>query len=442
MQPRRGRWRKRGGCDNLWARMQRVAYFLCGLLLAAPLAGRAQTLYSVRDLGTLGGSTSAGNALNAAGQVVGNAAIAEDTATNGFLSGANGALPLQNLGTLGGLESFAQGINSSGQVVGSSILADGISYRAFWRPATGGALVNLGTLGGSQSYAYGVNGAGEVAGYSFLSGNGVARAFLSAPGGGALRALGTLPGGTSSYGVGVNASGQVTGYSGTTSGFNHAFLSEASGGALRDLGTLGGRYSFGMAVNNAGQVTGRSELASVGQHAFRSAPEGGPLLDLGTLGGFSSYGLGINRDGAVVGYSYLSDNSTTQAFLYTTAEGMVNLNSRLAPGSGWVLQEARAINDAGQITGVGKIAGATRAFLLTPLIAELRITAITRLTNGWIVVEGRGGPNQVYGVEAAARPLGPWTRRGDLQANGEGVLLFEDQAASAFAQRFYRLVSP
>lgn len=35
-------------------------------------------------------------------------------------------------------------------------------------------------------------------------------------------------------------------------------------------------------------------------------------------------------------------------------------------GSGWVLGEAYAINDAGQIAGYGNIGGEEHAFLLTP----------------------------------------------------------------------------
>ena len=54
------------------------------------------------------------------------------------------------------------------------------------------------------------------------------------------------------------------------------------------------------------------------------------------------------------------------AFLYTAEEGMLDLNSRIDPSVGWVLQIARGINAAGQITGTGTINGQTHAFLLTP----------------------------------------------------------------------------
>jgi probable HAF family extracellular repeat protein len=53
------------------------------------------------------------------------------------------------------------------------------------------------------------------------------------------------------------------------------------------------------------------------------------------------------------------------AFLYDTQ--MRDLNDMIAPGSGWELVRAFAINDAGQITGHGIFQGQERAFLLTPV---------------------------------------------------------------------------
>jgi hypothetical protein len=46
---------------------------------------------------------------------------------------------------------------------------------------------------------------------------------------------------------------------------------------------------------------------------------------------------------------------------------MYDLNNLIAPGSGWLLGAAYAINDRGQIVGVGTHNGQDRAFLLTPV---------------------------------------------------------------------------
>ena len=76
-------------------------------------------LYRLTDLGTLGGKTSRAYAINAAGQVVGEAATAAG-ATHAFLY-ADGKMT--DLGTLHGGNSVAQGINRLGQIVGRSTLA-------------------------------------------------------------------------------------------------------------------------------------------------------------------------------------------------------------------------------------------------------------------------------------------------------------------------------
>jgi len=61
----------------------------------------------------------------------------------------------------------------------------------------------------------------------------------------------------------------------------------------------------------------------------------------------------------------ISGDAADHAFLYANGT-MQDLNSLIAPDSGWVLQDADAINDVGQITGFGLINGQTHGFLLTP----------------------------------------------------------------------------
>ena len=129
---------------------------------------------------------------------------------------------------------------------------------------------------------------------------------------------------------------------------------------MTDLGTLGGAQSHGVGINASGQVTGYADTNNGAAHAFLISPPYTNLIDLGSLGG-DSIGMAINSSGQVVG------DSTNLAFLYTSAIGIVNLNTLLPSGSGWALFSARGINDAGQITGTGiNPNGATHAFLLTP----------------------------------------------------------------------------
>jgi len=55
-------------------------------------------------------------------------------------------------------------------------------------------------------------------------------------------------------------------------------------------------------------------------------------------------------------------NDTTDAFLYTDAAGMRDLNDLIPAGSGWFLQRATGINDRGQIVGFGRHNGQTAVF--------------------------------------------------------------------------------
>ena len=53
--------------------------------------------------------------------------------------------------------------------------------------------------------------------------------------------------------------------------------------------------------------------------------------------------------------------------VWTPSGGMQDLNSLIPANSGWVLINANAINNTGQITGYGVKDGHNHAFLLTPL---------------------------------------------------------------------------
>jgi probable HAF family extracellular repeat protein len=99
----------------------------------------------------------------------------------------------------------------------------------------------------------------------------------------------------------------------------------------------------------------------------------GELLatDLGTLGWDFSWATGINDDGQVVGYSYgqlpFTPDNATHAFIYAN-HTMYDLNMLLPVNSGWILTQANAINNFGQIVGQGIINGQNHAFLFAPKI--------------------------------------------------------------------------
>jgi probable HAF family extracellular repeat protein len=185
--------------------------------------------------------------------------------------------------------------------------------------------------------------------------------------------LGTLGGGRSQAND-LNASGQVVGWSILANGSTHAFLWQ--NGIMTDLGTLGVDFSEALAINDAGQVVGRSAAGDNTYHAFLLTPEdtdgnGAPdrwfrdsnsdgkndlMLDLGP----NSIANDVNNAGQVVGVSwwYTSDAAVAHAFLWQNGVP-TDLG---APGG--VSSSANAINDAGQVTGfVTTETGSRSAFL-------------------------------------------------------------------------------
>ncbi len=133
-----------------------------------------ETGTTVRDLGTLGGSSSSALALNATGQAAGESTIRNGDSHAFFWDGYS----MHDLGTLGGTDSYGEAINDSGEVAGTAQTRAGY-LNAFVSSASG--LVDLGTLGGKTSAAYGVNNSGEVVGYSTLA-NGSTHGFLDSNG--------------------------------------------------------------------------------------------------------------------------------------------------------------------------------------------------------------------------------------------------------------------
>jgi probable HAF family extracellular repeat protein len=121
--------------------------------------------YSITDLGTLGGSDSSANAINASGQVVGTADNASGV-SEAFID-TDGVMT--NLGILpGGTGSNALAINASGEVVGEAVTSSGATNAVEF---TGGNVVDLGTDGLSGSAAEGINDAGTIVGGLIITTN-------------------------------------------------------------------------------------------------------------------------------------------------------------------------------------------------------------------------------------------------------------------------------
>jgi probable HAF family extracellular repeat protein len=391
-----------------------------GRPVAHAQAGTPQ--YTIVDIGTLGGTRIRPFAINASGQVVGNAELPTGV-RHAFLY-SNGTLT--DLGTLGGLRSSAHAINAAGEISGNSDTADGALHSYMYR---GGTMIDLRTLGGTNSSGFegSLNDAGQVVGFSDIAGDAASHPFLYS--GGTMIDLGTL-GGPTGEASRINASGQVTGGASTLSGQSHAFL--YSGGSMTDLGTIGGSFSFGTAINASGQVTGIAStpgdaetraflynngmminLGSLGVSSagfaindsgqvlgFLETSDGprlflysnGSMIDIGTLGGSRTDAERntLNGSGQVTGWSFTAGDVEQHGFLYSNGT-IYDLNSLIPANSGWVLHEGTAINDRGQITGIGTIDGEVHAFLMTPVRAPYVFRGFFSPVHNGILNSGNAG---------------------------------------------------
>jgi probable HAF family extracellular repeat protein len=341
-------------------RLAGLPAFVCGMCMtAASTLCAAQSSYSVTDLGTLNtNGYSMAVAVNVGGEATGLAGTTNSATSEVFLYSKG---KMTNLGTLGGTSGIGNAINGIGQVAGYSQNSKG-NYRAF--VTSGSKMVDIGDLGGGTAVAYGINDVGQVVG-SAVTPDGSNHPFLYSNG--TMIDLGTLgsPKGTSWWNVSqaVNSAGVVTGTSYDSHGNFFGFT--WTNGKMTKMGTLGGAWSQGYAINSKGQVTGVGYTKNGMAHAFITSCATCALKDLGTFAGSTStvWGFGINDSGVVVGRSTFSN--TYHAFVYSGGK-IKDLNKMIPAKSGWVLTEADGINAAGQIVGMGTHNGKERAFLLTP----------------------------------------------------------------------------
>ena len=354
----------------------RFAGALLAIVLATTWASAQK--YTITDLGVLkGDNESSGFFINNLGEVVGcsDTKNAQGYPCTGLVAGQHAfswtrSGGMKDLGTLSGATvSGAIGVNDSGTVVGYSNMKGQVAtnFNAVqWSPT--GAITNLGTLwGGSSSAAFQINSGGEVAGDSFLS-SGVVKATSWTNK--RIKNLGGLSKAIFTAGLAINDNGYIVGES--VFGYGPPFRSHGflyNGSTIKDLGTLtGGITSMANAINTTGVIVGQSDGAVTGGHWHAVLwSTAGKIQDLGVIhGGNYSMAFGINDSGVVVGYGNLSNNAA-HAMVWTSAGGMRDLNSLIPAGSGWVLINANAINNVGQITGYGTKGGFNRAFLLTPV---------------------------------------------------------------------------
>jgi RHS repeat-associated protein len=333
-------------------------------------------------------------------------------------------LPADDLGTLGAPFATASDVNSAGYIVGVGNTASGDSH-AFLKPP-GAPLVDLGIQPGfpPESSDVAIADSGVIAGNLQESdGSHVFRYSVTT----GIEDLGV--GGDDSqaidglfyrgaYTFDINSNGQVAGI--LTDGSNIRGFRYTDGKGFEELGTLGGASSRANALDEFGTVFGSAQLGTSPPTGYRRLGHAvkfddsvglfdlnnylDPSLDWTLIaandathdyvvgggdhagiirpfrlhvseatvdeitGGWEgeSYATGVNSFGDTVGWGYIDAAGEKQAaFVYTDQLGFKKLNDLIDPTSGWDLNLAAAINDAGDVVGWGHHNGQVSAFHLS-----------------------------------------------------------------------------
>ncbi len=273
------------------------------------------------------------------------------------------------------MRSSALAVNTAGCAVGWTQAFDAAPiYLALWKAADScpfNDTLFLYSLGGSNTAGRGINDDNLVVGYSETAADEPHAFSLAFGTTTTLTDLGVLPGGSRSAAMAVNADGVAVGYSSSSEAIERA--TRWDDGSPTDLGAFPGASattkSYALAANDlvSPQIVGWSygSLAGGNPHAF--ILKDGTMTDLGTLtGGDWSEAFDVNDDGDVVGWARTAD-SYMHAVLWV--DGVItDLNTVTGIPAGWVLAEARGINNGGQIVGRGVYGGVDRAFLLSPTL--------------------------------------------------------------------------
>jgi probable HAF family extracellular repeat protein len=375
--------------------------------LSAPLQSIAQNQqpphhphYSVRNLGTLGGTFSAGNGINQRGWVTGAATLANNnqhatfwidglTFDLGTLGGPNSSVPFPIKDDRGIVAGMADLSTMDPAHENFCAFGDGYECEAFqWRNGVMTQLPN--SLGGNNSRAAGANDRGQIVGWAENTTQDPTcispavyqyKPVVWGPKNGQMQVLPTLSGDNDGAAVAINDQGLIVGISGPCGdddGLGAAHAVVWQNGTVTKLPSFGGKYfNTAAAVNEKGQIAGWADFANdtalctPACHAVLWTKDGG-FKDLGTLpGDLNSLAYGINEQGQVVGQS-IDANGNTRAFIWQDGK-MTDLNTLIRHGKN-ALAYAGDINDRGEITGGSCVSSAgscaptnaTTAYLAIP----------------------------------------------------------------------------
>ena len=368
---------------------------------------------SVQDLGSLGGDAycSDADSINESGEIQG---ISENGLLDPLLGfnqvhavvWKNGQI--KDLGTLGGNDSWSFGINNRGQVVGMALnnvpdpfsmfgfvilgSSNGTQTRAFlWDEKSG--MKDIGALGGNDAWAWAINERGQILGWSYTnstpnsdSGFPTLDPFFYDEG--KMQDIGTL-GGVVGFPIAFNNHGQVIGGSSTAANPSACWVAFRQSvefyypgcdpflwdnGKLIDLSTntMGASPQTVDGISDIGRIVGAATFPSQSYDAYLW--KNYVAIDLGHLNGDCfSEGIALNLGEQVVGNSFSCSGDPSHAFLWEGGS-ITDLNTLIPEDSSLQLVFANAVNQRGEIVGIGVPPGYSpadvfnvgQAFLLIP----------------------------------------------------------------------------
>lgn len=282
------------------------------------------------------------------GQIVGSSVFETDGNTGPVFQAALwDTSGTTNLGSLDGRFSKAYSINNAAQIVGVSTKQGSNLLRALrWED---GEILEMETADAEESQAFVINEQGLAAGYAGEAAtiwrNGQVQRTLI---------------GSQGRAYGINASGQTAGS--IDDGTVKAVFWDDDG-ALRSLHKEGSSFSEAYGLNNATWIVGTYLPDGAGKTAASSMIRKSDEL----RAGLEAQSAAKGKDGSQYSEALSAGSADMRAFLWQ-GDNIFDLNEFIDEASGWVLLEARAINNAAQITGVGLLNGERRAFLLSPTI--------------------------------------------------------------------------
>jgi probable HAF family extracellular repeat protein len=309
--------------------------------------------WTLTDLSAVTGPGSEPVALNDNGDVAGQVVDINSPKIPTFIRPfvlASGQDQVTYLGNLGNSYGHTTGINNAGQITGYGYVESADATHAF--SYRNGRMVDIGALiGTGASFGSAINGLGDIAVTTddkvYVYSNGT---------------MTLVPGARMDFISAFNDSGRMVGTADAQTYQTAAYYDGSTTILLNPL--QGDTSTLATGMNSAGTAVGVSY--NLGDAEYRSFIfENGSMREISVAGEAGISATAINDAGDIVGWAQTPDR-VGKAFLYRNGR-LTDLNTLPGiAGTGWTLQSALKINNAGQILILGSFNGQRRYALLTP----------------------------------------------------------------------------